>query len=68
MLRFLDDLVPNEQFILCGYSYGALIARGIAHFRRNQVRGLLLCALVQEGYVKKVMRPANLIELRIRVQ
>ena len=44
VLRFLDDLVPNEQFILCGYSYGALIARGIAHFRRNQVRGLLLCA------------------------
>jgi pimeloyl-ACP methyl ester carboxylesterase len=46
VLHFLDDFIPNEQFIVCGYSYGALIARGIAHFRRNLVRGLLLFAPV----------------------
>lgn len=44
LLSFLDVLAPNEPFIVCGYSYGALLARGITYFRRNQVRGLLLCA------------------------
>jgi pimeloyl-ACP methyl ester carboxylesterase len=44
VLHFLDNLIPNEQFVVCGYSYGALIARGIVHFRRNLVRGLFLFA------------------------
>ncbi|WP_067935897.1 alpha/beta fold hydrolase [Alicyclobacillus kakegawensis] len=46
VLHFLDHLIPNERFVVCGYSYGALIARGIAHLRRNLVRGLLLFAPV----------------------
>ena len=44
ILDFLDQLIPNEPFIVCGYSYGALLARGIAYFRRNLVRGMLLFA------------------------
>jgi pimeloyl-ACP methyl ester carboxylesterase len=44
VLQFLDNLIPNEQLVVCGYSYGALIARGIAYFRRNLVRGLFLFA------------------------
>jgi pimeloyl-ACP methyl ester carboxylesterase len=46
ILHFLDNLIPDEPFIVCGYSYGGLIARGIAHFRRDLVRGLLLIAPV----------------------
>jgi pimeloyl-ACP methyl ester carboxylesterase len=44
VLRFLDARVEDEQFAVCGYSYGALIARGIAHFRRELVCGLMLMA------------------------
>ncbi|MDX9640275.1 alpha/beta hydrolase, partial [Bacillus sp. PBL-C9] len=41
VLRLLDELIPDEQFIVCGYSYGGYIARGIVHSRRETVRGLL---------------------------
>jgi pimeloyl-ACP methyl ester carboxylesterase len=46
ILNFLDGLVPGEPFVVCGYSYGAMIARGIAHERRDLVRGLMLFAPV----------------------
>ncbi|MDG3044481.1 alpha/beta hydrolase [Bacillus altitudinis] len=44
VLRLLDEMIPDEQFIVCGYSYGGYIARGIVHSRREIVRGLLLVA------------------------
>lgn len=46
VLDHLDILIPKEQFVLCGNSYGALIARGIANLRRSLVRGLMLLAPV----------------------
>ncbi|RIV25914.1 alpha/beta hydrolase [Alicyclobacillaceae bacterium I2511] len=44
VLGLLDDLIPEEPFAVCGNSYGAYIARGMVHFRRNLARGLLLMA------------------------
>ncbi|WAH36759.1 alpha/beta fold hydrolase [Alicyclobacillus dauci] len=44
VLEWLDDLIPNQPFILCGNSYGGYIARGIIHLRHEMVRGLLLMA------------------------
>ncbi|MCY7735957.1 alpha/beta fold hydrolase [Bacillus safensis] len=44
ILRLLDEVIPDEQFIVCGYSYGGYIARGIVRSRQETVRGLLLVA------------------------
>ncbi|MBD8038477.1 alpha/beta hydrolase [Solibacillus sp. A46] len=44
ILQLLDQLIPGEEFIICGNSYGGYIARGIASLRQNTVRGLLLIA------------------------
>ena len=44
VLRLLDELLPGEPFVLCGYSYGGYIARGIISRRLELVRGLLLLA------------------------
>lgn len=44
VLCLLDEIIPNQPFIICGNSYGGYIARGIVHLRRKQVRGLLLMA------------------------
>lgn len=47
VMNFLDNLIPNEPFIVCGQSYGGYLARGIAHLRINNVHGLLLiCPMV----------------------
>lgn len=44
ILEFVDQIIPNEPFLVCGYSYGGYIARGITYFRRNLVHGMLLFA------------------------
>lgn len=44
VLRLLDEIIPNQHFIICGNSYGGYIARGIVHSRNKQIRGLLLMA------------------------
>lgn len=44
IVQLLDELIPNENFVLCGSSFGAYIASGIIHLRPRQVKGLLLMA------------------------
>lgn len=44
IIHLLDEIIPDQPFILCGNSYGGYIARGIVHLRKKQVRGLLLMA------------------------
>ena len=44
ILSLLDEIIPGQQFIVCGNSYGGYIARGIVRSRKETVRGLLLMA------------------------
>ena len=46
VLQLLDGLLPGKPFVLCGYSYGGYIARGIASKRKELVQGLMLLAPV----------------------
>ena len=44
VLSLLNEIIPEQPFIICGNSYGGYIARGIVHIKKKQVRGLLLMA------------------------
>ncbi|MGG4170062.1 alpha/beta hydrolase [Rossellomorea vietnamensis] len=44
VLELLDELIPDQPFIVCGYSYGGYMARGIVEARHDRVRGLMLLA------------------------
>lgn len=44
VLALLDELIPDQPFIVCGYSYGGYMARGIVEARQDRVRGLMLLA------------------------
>jgi pimeloyl-ACP methyl ester carboxylesterase len=44
VLAILDELIPDQSFIVCGYSYGGYMARGIVESRQDRVRGLMLLA------------------------
>lgn len=46
VVNLLDSLLPNEPFVVCAYSYGAMIARGLARARPSRVRGMFLFAPV----------------------
>lgn len=46
VLDFITLQIPDEPFLICGYSYGGLIARGVSHYRKKDVWGMLLIAPV----------------------
>lgn len=46
VLQLLDEIIPEETFAVCGYSYGGYLARGVAYSRPGRVRGLMLLAPV----------------------
>jgi pimeloyl-ACP methyl ester carboxylesterase len=44
VVELLDELIPDQPFIVCGYSYGGYMARGIVQVRHDRVHGLMLLA------------------------
>jgi pimeloyl-ACP methyl ester carboxylesterase len=64
VVTFIDDVIPNRQFVMCGYSYGALIARGVMHHRRNLVRGLFFFAPVVVADPTKRLLPERQVLMR----
>ncbi|WP_342471963.1 alpha/beta hydrolase [Metasolibacillus sp. FSL H7-0170] len=63
ILRLLDEIIPNQQFIVCGNSFGGYIARGIVHSRQDMVRGLLLIApLTIPEYDERIVPPQTVLK------
>jgi pimeloyl-ACP methyl ester carboxylesterase len=44
VLAFIDAVIPNQRFVLAGYSYGGYLARGVVYHRTASIDGVLLCA------------------------
>ena len=45
--NFIDQLFPQQRFVVGGYSYGGYLAQGVVHQRSELVDGLLLiCPVV----------------------
>lgn len=48
VLSFINAVIPNQNFLLAGESFGGLLARGIINKRPSSVNGLLLiCSIAQ---------------------
>ena len=44
VVKFINEIIPGERFLLCGESYGGYLSRGVVHKMPNRVAGLfLLC-------------------------
>ena len=47
VLAFVERILPNQNFLVVGQSYGGYLARGLIYKRRESVQGLLLiCPLI----------------------
>ncbi len=58
VIDFIDIIVPNENFLLVGESYGGYLARGIIYKMGNKVDGLvLLCPCIIADAKKRVNPP-----------
>lgn len=42
VLEFIDKIIPGEQFLLIGHSYGGYLARGVIKHRSDKVAGVLM--------------------------
>ncbi len=61
ILALLDEIIPGQEFLVAGESYGGLLARGIVMARPLYVKGLLLiCPVMKAGY-----RRGTVEELRV---
>lgn len=54
VLEFIDAIIPGQNFLLAGESYGGYLARGIIYHMADRVDGLLLlCPAIAAEYSKR---------------
>lgn len=59
VIEFINSLIPNENFLLAGESYGAYLSRGIVHKMADRVDGLLLLCPCIIADARKRDRPPH---------
>jgi len=61
VINFIEKIIPSENFLLAGESYGGYLARGIVHKIANKVDGLfLLCPGIIMDFKKRNV-PSHII-------
>lgn len=54
VISFIDEIIPNENFLLAGQSYGGYLARGVIYAMADRVEGvLLICPVIIADYKKR---------------
>ncbi|MBU3143824.1 alpha/beta fold hydrolase [Clostridium sp. CF012] len=54
IISFIEKIIPNENFLLVGQSYGGYLSRGLIHKMANRIDGvLLICPLIIPDYEKR---------------
>ncbi len=61
VIDFIDKIIPNENFLLAGYSYGGYLSRGIVYKMASRVEGLLLLCPVIIADDKKRNTPPHIV-------
>lgn len=62
LTRFMDDLYPEQDFLVAGFSYGGLLARGVLHEKYEQIDGMMLLAPNVAGpYADRLVEPHRVI-------
>jgi pimeloyl-ACP methyl ester carboxylesterase len=63
IITFIDEVIPNQQFILAGESYGGYLSRALIQKRSKNILGLLLlCPLIYPGNRQGDVPPLKVIE------
>ena len=56
VLDFINNIIPNERFLIVGQSYGGYLARGIINKKMDNVDGLLLiCPVIVATHSKRTV-------------
>ena len=61
IINFIEKIIPNQNFLLVGESYGGYLSRGIVNKIANRVDGLLLlCPAIIADFEKRNI-PAHIV-------
>ena len=61
--QFIDELIPNQSFLLAGESYGGYLSRALVQQKRHDILGvLLICPLMKPGYRQGTVEPMVVLE------
>ncbi|MBX4262083.1 alpha/beta hydrolase [Clostridium estertheticum] len=64
VISFIDKIIPNENFLLAGESYGGYLARGVIYRMADKVDGvLLICPVIVADYNKRNV-PEHIVLLK----
>jgi pimeloyl-ACP methyl ester carboxylesterase len=61
VIDFIEKVIPNENFLLAGESYGGYLSRGIVHKMADRIDGLLLLCPAIIADFKKRNIPSHII-------
>jgi len=60
--QFIDAIIPDENFVVGGYSYGAYLARGVLHRKFAQVDGLfIVCPVIIANSTDRTKPPQEIL-------
>lgn len=60
--QFIDAIIPDEDFVLGGYSYGSYLARGVLHRKFTQVDGLFIsCPVIDANFAERTRPPQEIL-------
>lgn len=60
--QFIDAVIPDENFVVGGYSYGAYLARGVLHHKFAQVDGLcIVCPVIIANSTERTKPPQEIL-------
>jgi pimeloyl-ACP methyl ester carboxylesterase len=62
VIDFLDEIIPGQQFLIAGESYGGYLARGVVSRKFDQVEGMaLICAGIIMDHARRDVPPRTVI-------
>lgn len=54
VIEFIEKIIPNENFLIAGNSYGGYISRGVIYKMAHRIDGIvLICPLIIPDYKKR---------------
>ena len=54
VIEFIEKVIPDEEFLIVGESYGGYLTRGVVYKMQNRINGVaLICPLIIPEYSKR---------------
>lgn len=68
LLELIDQIIPNQPFLVAGESYGGYLAQGIVHCRFAHVCGLLLiCPAIYADVNQRTLPPHTVLHQDLHI-